>query len=168
MRMSNSIFKVMIALVVALTLGFTAKASEPDWQVQNQNNGWRDRMLSEKIAFFTSEIGLSPAEAEKFWPIYNQISAEEDKLLRKVGECYFALERALDSKASETEVANKLNAYMKALQDRDALQTSLMSRYSKVLSKEKIAKLYVAEEKFRRQQIHRLHIPTTPAPKSKN
>ena len=30
-------------------------------------------------------------------------------------------------------------------------------RFMKVLPVEKVAKLYLAEEKFRRQQIHKLH-----------
>lgn len=145
----------MLALMLASFSGFA--------QQQNQNRGaanaWRDRMRSEMIAFFTSEIGLTPAEAQVFWPVHNQVEQEQMKLIQKVGEAYMALEKALDSKASESEIESKLVAYNKALEQRNQFDASLMTRYSKVLSKEKIARLYVAEEKFRRNQIHRLHVP---------
>ena len=147
----------MLALVLASFCGHAQ-------QSQNQNaNAWRDRMRSEMIAFYTSEIGLTPSEAQVFWPVHNQIEQDQMKLIQKVGEAYMALEKALDSKAAESEIEAKLQAYNKALEQRNQFDASLMGRYGKVLSKEKIARLYVAEEKFRRNQIHRLHIPG-PAP----
>ena len=38
------------------------------------HDGWRERVRSQKIAFITSEVGLTPQEAEKFWPVYNPVS----------------------------------------------------------------------------------------------
>jgi len=35
---------------------------------------------SYKIGFITNRINLSPAEAEKFWPIYRQYSSEEKQV----------------------------------------------------------------------------------------
>lgn len=157
-KILNSFFRYASALALALIL-----ASSAGYAQQNQpNNAWRDRMRSEMIAFFTSEIGLTPSEAQVFWPVYNQVEQEQMKLIQKVGDAYMALEKALDSKASESEINAKLQAYTKALQQRNDFDSSLMDRYGKVLSKEKIAKLYVAEEKFRRNQIRRLHVPGPP------
>lgn len=155
-----------IASAVVLTLMLASISGFAQQQRQNQApaaaNAWRDRMRSEMIAFYTSEIGLTPAEAQVFWPVHNQAEQEQMKLIQKVGEAYMALEKALDSKASESEIEAKLQAYNKAIDARNQFDASLMTRYGKVLSKEKIARLYVAEEKFRRNQIHRLHAPGVP------
>ena len=35
-----------------------------------------NRLEALKIAYITRKLDLSPSEAEKFWPIYNQYSAE--------------------------------------------------------------------------------------------
>ncbi len=117
-------------------------------------------MRAEKIAFFTAEMGLTPSEAEKFWPVYNQIEREQRDLFRKVGESYYALEKALDRDASEKEIEGKMNAYINAVKARNDSETSQIARYSGIISKEKIAKMLVAEEKFRRQQITRLPGPS--------
>lgn len=118
---------------------------------------WYEKMMAEKIAFFTAEMDLTPAEAEKFWPVYNQLEREQRDLFRKVGDSYFALEKALDGNASEKEIENKFNAYISALKARNNAETSQIARYSGIISREKIARMVVAEEKFRRQQISRLH-----------
>ncbi len=34
------------------------------------------RLVALKIAYITNKLNLSPEEAQKFWPIYNQYSAE--------------------------------------------------------------------------------------------
>ena len=46
-------------------------------QAQPQKGGWHDRMMSEKIAFITMELQLTPEEAQVFWPVYNQIAQEK-------------------------------------------------------------------------------------------
>ena len=42
-------------------------------QAQGGNGG---RLEAYKIAFLTNRLNLSPAEAQKFWPIYNRYTAE--------------------------------------------------------------------------------------------
>lgn len=154
--------KIFFTILLAVSVSFTTLAFQPGKDVSSshiQDGGWRERLRAEQIAFLTSEIGLTPQEAEKFWPIYNQIEREKHKAVDNVWNTFFALQKAIDSKAKETEIEMKLKAYAKALDAQNALEGVQMERYSKVLSKEKIAKLYVAEEKFRRQQIRRLHVP---------
>lgn len=129
-------------------------------QEQGQrNHGWFERMRSEKIAFLTAEMGLTPEEAQAFWPLYNQVEREHQDAVESVGKTYYELELAINTKASDTEIESKLRAYAKAIETCNALEGVQLTRYSKVLSKAKIGKLYVAEEKFRRQQIYRLHKP---------
>lgn len=40
--------------------------------IQAQENSKRDRIKSLRTGFFTQQLELSSADAEKFWPIYNQ------------------------------------------------------------------------------------------------
>ncbi|MCK7539265.1 MAG: hypothetical protein MZV63_54335 [Marinilabiliales bacterium] len=39
-----------------------------------------EKLTAYKIAFFTQRLDLTPAEAEKFWPLYNDYSARKNKL----------------------------------------------------------------------------------------
>jgi hypothetical protein len=39
---------------------------------QNGNGQRQEKIQALKIAFITQKLKLTPAEAEKFWPVYNQ------------------------------------------------------------------------------------------------
>jgi hypothetical protein len=58
----------LVALMVLSTAGIFA---------QNPGN---ERLDSYKIAFFTQRLKLTPSEAEKFWPIYNDYQERKAKI----------------------------------------------------------------------------------------
>ena len=49
----------------------TAQDAEPELSEKQQEN-----VKALEIAFITKELDLSPDEAQKFWPVYNQYSKE--------------------------------------------------------------------------------------------
>lgn len=124
----------------------------------NSQGDWKQRIMSEKIAFLTMEMGITPAEAQAFWPVYNQVDKERDEAMLKVFQSFKALEDAVSAGKSEKEVSKLLDTYLDALEQQGKIETQASEKYEKVLSVEKLAKLYVGEEKFRRQQVRRLHV----------
>lgn len=140
--------------LLALVMSVSAYA-----QPGTGHDGWRERVRSQKIAFITSEVGLTPQEAEKFWPVYNQLEEERMKGVMELGRSFSDLEKAIESGVSDKDIEQKLKAYARAQAHQNELDSVPVERFEKVLSKAKIAKLYLAEEKFRRQQINRLHPP---------
>ena len=124
----------------------------------NSQGDWKQRIMSEKIAFLTMEMGITPAEAQAFWPVYNQVDKERDEAMLKVFQSFKALEDAVSAGKSEKEVSKLLDTYLDALEQPGKIETQASEKYEKVLSVEKLAKLYVGEEKFRRQQVRRLHV----------
>jgi arginyl-tRNA--protein-N-Asp/Glu arginylyltransferase len=115
--------------------------------------------MSEKIAFLTMEMGITPEEAQAFWPVYNQVDKERDEAVRKVFQSFKALEDAVSAGKSEKEISKLLDAYQEALEQQANIESQASAKYEKVLSVKKLAKLYVGEEKFRRLQVRRLHVP---------
>ena len=113
--------------------------------------------MSEKIAFLTAEIGLTPEEGQVFWPVYNQISKEKDAAMHETFKKYKKLEEAIEAGRPEKELTVLLDEYLKAQDKSRNIEKGANEKLSKVLSVEKIAKLYIAEEHFRRHQIHKLH-----------
>lgn len=126
----------------------------------NSQGDWKQRIMSEKIAFLTIEMGITPEEAQAFWPVYNQVEKERDEAVRLVFQSFKALEDAVAAGKSEKEVAKLLETYLDALEQQSKIDTQASAKYEKVLSVKKLAKLYVGEEKFRRQQVRRLHVGT--------
>lgn len=125
----------------------------------NSQGDWKQRMMSEKIAFLTIEMGITPAEAQAFWPVYNQVDKERDQAMHEVFQSFKALEDAVSAGKSEKEISKLLDTYLDALEQQGKIETQASAKYEKVLSVEKLAKLYVGEEKFRRLQVRRLHVP---------
>ena len=112
-------------------------------------------MMAEKIGFLTSEIGLTSSEAEKFWPIYNEAQNKMQDSFHSVFEAFKALDEAVENNASEEELAALTDAYTAAVHSSDGIDSEYISKYREVLSAEKVAKLILGEEKYRRNQIHR-------------
>ena len=55
---------VLISLFLVLSNSIEAQETKSDSDKQQE-------IKSQKIAFFTDKIGLTPDEAQVFWPIYN-------------------------------------------------------------------------------------------------
>ena len=131
--------------------------------------GWRDRFRSEKVAFLTSEMDITPAEAEKFWPVYNQLQDERNAAQKEVMDAYRELETAVAEGKTGKKMESALDRYRDAVKKRHEISDTACERLKKVLPAEMVAKYDVSEEKFRREQIHRLHRndhcgPERPAP----
>ena len=123
----------------------------------NCKEDWKKKMMSEKIAFLTIELDITPEEAQVFWPVYNQVETEKDQAMKNVFEAYVALERALENGKSGKEAEKLLNDYLNAINKQNAILAEAVDKYKAVLPADKVAKLFVGEEKFRRQHIRRLH-----------
>lgn len=118
---------------------------------------WNDRWKAEKIAYLTDAMDLSSAEAEKFWPVYNKCECEKKKSFKAIIEAYKALDEALKNGKDDSEIKNLLDKYLEAQNFGKDIDRKYVAEYRKVLPDKKVAKLYVAEESFRRQQIHKLN-----------
>lgn len=143
---------VILSFVLALMIGTTAAYAS-----NNHQEDWKQKMMSEKIAFLTMEMGITPEEAQTFWPVYNQVDKERYEAMRKVFSSSKALEEAVSAGKGEKELSKLLEEYLNALEAQGEVEKEAYKDYAKVLPVEKLAKLYVGEEKFRRQHIRKLH-----------
>lgn len=119
--------------------------------------GWKEKMRNEKIAFLTAELGITPEEGQVFWPVYNQVHKAKDEAMHKTFRAFKELATATKENRSNKEIEKLLNAYLDAQQDQREFEEKISGKFMKVLPVEKVARLYVAEEKFRREQIHKLN-----------
>ena len=154
----KKITKILVALAAMVCMGFSANASIAD--------DWKEKLMAEKIAFLTLEVGLTPEEAQAFWPVYNQVEKEKDEAMFNVIRTYKEMNKAIEEKKSANEISALLDKYLEAQKKVNEVENSIAAKYKAVLPLEKVAKLYVAEEKFRRLQIRKLHdAESKPQPK---
>jgi len=144
-------FLSQLVLTAVLISGTAINASA------QKKEDWKQKIMQEKIAFFTTEMNLTQEEAQNFWPVYNQFCKEEHEAQKLIMTTYKDLNEAIESGKSEKEISACLNRYLKAREEKRDLSTAAAGRFRKILSDEKVARLYIAEEKFKRNQIQKLH-----------
>lgn len=145
----KKITKILVVLAAMVCMGVSANASIAE--------DWKEKLMAEKIAFLTLEVGLTPEEAQVFWPVYNQVEKEKDEAMFNVIRTYKDMNKAIEEKKSAKEVSALLDKYLEAQKKVNEIENGIAAKYKAVLPVEKVAKLYVAEEKFRRNQIRKLH-----------
>ena len=153
--------KKVISILCALALfaGF-AFAQNPQRGQGNRHGrggeGWRERVRAEKVAFLTEQIDLTESEAQVFWPIYNQLQNEQRESFEAVRKAYEAMEKGVNEGKTGKEMEKLVEAYVDAKDKNEGIETKYLNKLMKALPAEKVARYYVAEEKFRHQQIGRL------------
>lgn len=136
--------------------------NEPKHAPQQGNDDKKPRrwneIMSQKVAFVTQQLQLTPEEAEKFWPVYNAASEEVWKASKKTLRAIAALVNSTKDDATQSEeeikklVANLDNCKMNEIKTFNKLFTEI----SKVLPLKKAAKIYGIEEQFRQHLIKNL------------
>lgn len=122
---------------------------------------WREKVRAEKVAFLSTELDLTVEEAQAFWPVYNEMEALRRERFFAMADAFKKLQDGLQNGG---DVDALLAAYLSAKEASDRIGTEMLPRIRQVLSAEKTARLYLAEEKFRHEQIQRLG--AKPGPKA--
>ena len=148
--------KVISVLCALVVLSMGAFAQGPQGPRRGGDNGWRERVRAEKVAFLTEEIDLTESEAQVFWPIYNEIQKAQRDGFEAVKNAYDAMAKGVEEKKGSKEMEKLVKAYIDAKEKNEGIETKYLNKLLKVLPAEKVARYYVAEEKFRHQQIGRL------------
>lgn len=149
---------------IALALAVAASLLTTDLFAQDRKQGapqhsqqdkaeWKAKMESAKVDYFTKELNLTEAEAKAFWPVFNKMSDARGKAFKAAGDSFKKLEDAVKN-GQETD--KLLEQYVKAQQRVADLNTEALAAYRKVLPADKVAKLFVIDEHFRRHMLERL------------
>lgn len=147
----KSYIKKIIIITAALVFGAVNAFANNETK-----EDWKEKLQAEKIAFLTMEIGLTPQEAQVFWPVYNEINEEKDQAMYEVIKYYWEMSKAIEAGKPEKEIKTLLDKYLEAQEKQRKIDNDAADKYKKVLPTEKVAKLYIGEEKFRRLNIRKL------------
>jgi len=119
------------------------------------NKEQMERIKGERIAFYTEKMDLTPAEAEKFWPVYNEFSDKRDLLndeKRKEHRYLVANITNLTDKESE-EIFDKI---MELHEQENNLFVEYNLKFKKILPAKKVLMLHIAEIQFRQYLLKRI------------
>lgn len=143
----------IIALAVLFGAAAFAQNNGKKGEKKVNNDAWREKVRAEQVAFITSELNLTEGEAQKFWPVYNDVQSKRREAYKESFDAMKALKEGLD-KGEDTE--KNLDKYLVSKKKIQDLENDAVKKYSKVLPKDKVAKLVLSEERFRHNQIGKL------------
>ena len=154
----KKIISIVFALVLTGALAFAQRGQHGS--DKKKGDDWREKVRAEQVAFITSELDLTEAEAQAFWPVYNDVQKQRREAFKVSFEAFKALEEGVDG----PDAAALLDSYIDAKRKCDQIESESLGRYKAVLPVKKVALLMMAEEKFRHQQIGKLQQGGGPGP----
>ena len=121
-----------------------------------QNN--RSQIKALKTAFITNALELSPSEAEKFWPIYNQFDQNMHKFKAVKTQQITRTIRLAGGieKLSESESERILKEFIDIDYNVANEKKKLHKNLTGIISSKKIIKLLRAEQNFNKELLKRL------------
>jgi hypothetical protein len=118
-----------------------------------QGNDAREKIEAARIALITERLGLTPEQAEKFWPIYNEYGQKRRDLSRD-------LQRARNqvdiNNMTEEQSQNLMNMSLDIRERQVQLEKQYAQRLTNVISSQQLLSLKKAEDDFRRMILRRL------------
>lgn len=153
--------KKTVLTILLATFAITAMAQPQPGTMspaEQERQSRYEQIQSAKIAFFTTELELTPKEAEEFWPVYNNFWKERERSYRRIQGNLKNIEKAVsgEEKINESEIRSLMDKYVAEFATEGDIYKNYYSLFSKILPPSKVAKIYVAEERFRVKMIHQL------------
>ena len=122
---------------------------------QSKESSWQ-KVEASKISFLTNELSLTPLEAEKFWPVYNNYRAETKKLKLKKNQSIFKKLKSTKGNISNQMAISNLNQMMDIENKIHKIKIEYYNKSIAVLGPQKAIKLKLAELEFNRKIIKKL------------
>ena len=148
--------KLILALLLfAIALG--AKAQDNDQENEpsqaQADNKVQDRIKNLRIAYISEKLGLSPAQAERFWPLYREFVQKRAELR---SEFKIAQRSADPSHPDPKKQQELINLGLKIKQQELDLEKSYSGRLLQIINPDQMLNLHKAEKEFRNMIINQL------------
>ena len=137
--------KQIIAILI-MTLAYLT-------QIQAQDKQTREKIQAARIALITERLGLTPEQAEKFWPLYNEFTQKKKELNQqyKIEKAKLNMETA-----SEKEKKALLDFGLKLKEQSLGLERNYSDRMLNIISTDQIISLRKAEGDFRQMVLQQI------------
>lgn len=126
-------------------------------QAQDEKEGesrW-EKFRAEKVSFLTEKLELTPTEAQKFWPVYNELEKSRWEAQKTRRELEVKIREVEDKNLSKKEIIQLTRDYSSSMENEGELYIKYNDEFLKILPPEKVLKLYRSENEFRMYMIRK-------------
>jgi hypothetical protein len=118
-----------------------------------QNREAMKKIESARIALITERLGLTPAQAEKFWPVYREYNMERREIRKQFRDARLGRDmKNLSEEQSKELVQKGIEMKQKELN----LEKEYSGRLTEVISTQQLFKLKNAEKDFQQMLLKRI------------
>ena len=142
------IILIASTLFVASQIGF----AQPN---QSNKGDRKEKIEAMKVAYITDKLDLTPKEAQQFWPVFNEF---DDKLKDLRQGRKKDTKDGMDNldQLSDKEVETLIDSEIGYRQRELDLLKEYHAKFKAVLPARKVAKLYRAQEDFKRELLKKI------------
>ena len=134
----------------------TPQVGEPQDKTQPHRPN-QDEIESRKIAYLSSAIPLTPAEAARFWPVYNEWNTKMENNMKKRHDALREIRQLGKNKnADEKAYMQQTKVLIAGASEEARIISEAHQAYVSILGEVRTAKLYSAEDQFRGMLIREL------------
>jgi len=135
--------KPFFILALLFIIGISAFAQDTQTKSEKEQE-----IKYQKIAFFTDKIGLTPEEAQVFWPVYNEYWAKKNKIIaaRKNHMTVFSDD---SEKMSNDEMIKHADQYIHFEIELAELLDKYHKKFKEILPIKKVMRIYLADYEFK-------------------
>jgi len=138
-----------------MAFSFDAYSQPPRGRKPGQRQQKKERVKQLKIAYFTEELDLTEGEAEKFWPIYNEMEEKMKAEKKKKNTATNDIKNGFDT-LSDAEIESKMKEALDARIEEAEVQKEYLVKIGDVIGFKKAAKVLSLEAQFKRELVKRL------------
>lgn len=150
-RHCNKMKKLIGTLLIGLLSTGLLWAQDED--VVQQDPKARERIEAAKIGLISERLGLTPEQAEKFWPIYREFSQKRGELVSEFRKA----QRAAGPDNTDPDKQKELVEFGLKIKQRELdLEKDYSRRMMDVISAQQILNLRNAEKEFQRMILNQL------------
>ena len=137
--------KNIVTILLSFILLVPALAQEED--LDKQDTKAQEKIKAARIAFITERLGLTPAEAEKFWPVYREFSNKRQEMKR---EFKMNQQKPDPNRTPEENQKEAIAEGLKLKQRELDLEKEYSGKLLDVVPAKKVVALRQAEDDFRK------------------
>lgn len=143
---TNRIFRLFLLIMMPMAVF-----------AQDRQQDRKDKIETMHIAYLSEKLNLTSGEAEKFWPVYNEYKAEQDKLRKQRMDNVQAVIKANGVDNMSDADVQKLITDETDLETRQLdLRKVYITKFQQAIPIRKVAKFFIAEDEFKRYLLNQL------------
>lgn len=140
----------IVIVVILLISSATVKAQDK----KKDESRW-EKFRAEKVSFLTEKLELTPTEAQKFWPVYNELEKSRWEAQKARRELEVKVHDVEEKSLSKNEIIQLTRDFSSSMEKEGELYVKYNEEFLKILPPEKVLNLYRSENEFRMYMIRK-------------